>query len=177
VYKRQVQSGSDVVLKAMSRKHSADDFKEIVSAFRHAFPEITVWTDIIAGFPGESDYDFEATLELLKKSKPDFTNVSAYGLRPDTKAAKMKQVSSEKKKERTRALAKLCNELALEANKKWIDWRGTVLVDEFNVTKSTWVARNYAYKPIVLKGEHKYNDFVIVKIKDAAATHLSGAPE
>ncbi len=172
-----VQSGSDAVLKAMGRKHSADDFVYIVKKFRHAFPEITVWTDIIAGFPGESGDDFAMTLELLRKTKPDFTNVSAFGLRPDTKAAKMKQVNTETKKERTRALTKLCNELCLEANKKWIGWTGSVLVDEYNVTKSTWVARNYAYKPVVLAGKHDYNEFLDVKIKSAAATHLVGEIE
>jgi MiaB-like tRNA modifying enzyme len=172
-----VQSGSDGVLEKMNRQHSADDFRKIVAKFRHTFPEITVWTDVIAGFPGETEDDFEKTLALLKEVKPDFTNISSYSVRKNTKAAGLRQEKTETKKERTKKLTELCNELALKANKLWIGKKCDVLIDEYNNQKKNWIGRNYAYKPVVLLGEHDYNELVNVRITDASYTYLKGEIE
>ena len=62
----------------------------------------------------------------------------------------------------------------LEGNNKWLGWKGNVLVDEYKLGKGTWLGRNYAYKPVVLTGEHKAGDFADVEIKQAKETHLEG---
>ncbi len=171
-----VQSGSDKVLKKMARGYKVDDFIEIVSSFRKKIPDITIWTDIIVGFPEESEKDFEETKKLIKDIKPDWVNVSRFSSHPGTLAHKMKQINTETKKRRSKELSEIVDKIAEERNEKWIEWTGEVLVDEFNREKRSFIGRNYAYKPIVLKGRYKLGEFVKVKIIDAKKTHLVGVP-
>ncbi len=169
-----VQSGSDSVLKVMRRGHTAGDFKTIVEKFRKVFPEITIATDIICGFPSETEADFEKTLELIKEIKPDSINISQFWPRPGTKAAEMGQLSGAEKKERSRQLTKLCDEITLEKNEKWVGRTCKVIVDERN-EDGTFVARNQSYKPILLKKKYlKLGNFVDVKISGAATKYLIG---
>lgn len=100
-----VQSGSDNILKDMKRGHTTEDFEKIATAFRKAFPrskfkDSTIATDIIVGYPTESEQDFGKTLELMKMVKPEVLNISAFSSRPKTKASKLKQLSSEMIKKR-----------------------------------------------------------------------------
>ena len=169
-----VQSGSDSVLKAMARGHTAKDFKIIAEKFRKIFPEITIATDVICGFPSETEKDFEKTLELIREVKPDAINISQFWPRPGTKAAEMKQLRGDVKKERSRQLTKLCDEITLEKNKKWIGKICKAVVDEQN-EDGTFVARNASYKPVLLKAEGlKLGDFVTVKVKNAETKYLVG---
>jgi MiaB-like tRNA modifying enzyme len=85
-----VQSGSDKILRAMKRGYAVKDFVEIVERFRKEIPGLFLSTDIIVGFPSETEKDFEATVALLEKTKPGKVNVSKFGARPGTEAAKMK---------------------------------------------------------------------------------------
>ncbi|MBS3054739.1 MAG: tRNA (N(6)-L-threonylcarbamoyladenosine(37)-C(2))-methylthiotransferase [Candidatus Aenigmarchaeota archaeon] len=166
------QSGSNSMLKKMNRKNSTDEYKIVIKKFKAAFPEMTVWTDIIVGHPAETEEEFAETVRFIEETRPDFVNISAYGWRPNTPAAKMKQVASDIKKERTRILTRLVKDLMLESNQRWIGWKGTVLVDEYKPDKGTWLGRNYAYKPVVLRGPHLAGEVVEVEIARAEDTHL-----
>jgi MiaB-like tRNA modifying enzyme len=141
-----IQSGSDIVLKSMNRGYSVEDFKKIVSEFREEFQELQLWTDVIVGFPGESESDFKATAELLREIKPDYVNISKYGNREYAASSKLKQVPTDVKKQRSRALTKLANEIALFKNRGWIGWEGEVLLAEEK--ENGLLGRNFAYKPI-----------------------------
>ncbi|MBT3984665.1 tRNA (N(6)-L-threonylcarbamoyladenosine(37)-C(2))-methylthiotransferase [archaeon] len=99
-----VQSGSNKVLKEMGRKYSVEQFKKIVKAFREEIKDIHISTDIIVGFPSESDKDFQGTLDLLEDIKPEVLNVSKFAPRPKTEAANMKQLKSEVIKDRSRII-------------------------------------------------------------------------
>lgn len=167
-----VQSGSNNILKKMGRNYTKEEFVDIIKKFRMGM-EINIWTDIIVGFPGESDADFEETLELLKTVHPDFVNVSAYASRPDTRAATMKKIPTEIVKKRTRIISKLVDDMSLEKNKKYIGKTCTIIVDEYNPKKRTFVGRNISYKPVVVKNV-KIGDIVKVKIISAEKTHLVG---
>jgi threonylcarbamoyladenosine tRNA methylthiotransferase CDKAL1 len=170
-----VQSGSDSVLRRMNRGHSADDFLEIVNKFRRHFPEITLRTDMIVGFPGETEEDFELSMELLRKSKPDVVNISGFSSHRMTPASGMKQLSTQLKKSRTRKMTELAEEIGIERNKTWVGWKGEVLVDEYKKDKSSLIGRNYAYKPVVIKGSQKLlGTFINVKITDSKPTCLIG---
>ncbi|MEM5879599.1 MAG: tRNA (N(6)-L-threonylcarbamoyladenosine(37)-C(2))-methylthiotransferase [Candidatus Aenigmatarchaeota archaeon] len=171
-----LQSGSDRVLKLMRRGYKAKDFVEIVKKFRKAFPQLTLSTDIIAGFPSETEKDFLATKEILEEVKPDVVNLSKFGARPRTEAAKMKQLNAKTINQRSLELSKLIRKISLEKNKSWIGWKGEALVDEIG-KKGSFVARNFAYKPIVLKTkeeifgkfvevEEARENFLIAKILD-----------
>jgi len=91
---------------------SIKEFEKIAEEFRKKFPrkkfpDSTIATDIIVGYPTEKEEDFEQTLKLIKKVKPEVLNISAFSSRPKTPASKLKQLSSEVIKERTRRLNKL----------------------------------------------------------------------
>ncbi len=167
-----VQSGSDSVLKAMARGYAVSDFVELVNKARKRFPNATIATDVIVGFPTETQKDFEKTLALMKRVKPDIVNVSRFGARPGSAAANMKQLHGRQIKARSRVLSKLCREIALENNKKLIGKRFKVLVSEHG-SKGNFVARTNAYKPVVIE-EDLFCKFANVEIIDAKPTHLMG---
>ena len=97
-----VQSGSNRVLRKMKRGHTSKTFIDIVQAFRDRIPEMTISTDIIVGFPSETEDDFKQTIDLLERSEPDTVNISRYAARPKTEASGCKEmkVSSQVSKER-----------------------------------------------------------------------------
>ncbi len=145
-----VQSGSNNVLKAMNRYYKKEDFIKIVSAFRKEFPMITIATDVIVGFPAETEKDFEETFDLIKQIKPDIVNISRYWPMPKTKAAKMKQLPYSVVMKRSKKLHDLVKKTSLEANKRFIGWCGDALVDEKNKDGS-FTARNIYYKPVIVE--------------------------
>ncbi|MEM1589151.1 MAG: tRNA (N(6)-L-threonylcarbamoyladenosine(37)-C(2))-methylthiotransferase [Candidatus Bathyarchaeia archaeon] len=171
-----VQSGDNQVLTRMRRFYTVEDFKHIVSVFRKAHPRITIATDVICGFPGETKEAFEKTLQLIRDVKPDIVNVSKFFARPRTPAAQMKDtVPPPEIKERSAIISHLALEIALERNKEWIGWEGEVLVDEPGTVSSTWVGRNFAYKPIVVHCEgDMLGKLVRVKVAEFSSTHLKG---
>lgn len=170
-----VQSGDNEVLKRMNRFYSVDDFRRIVDAFKRAIPNITVATDVICGFPGESQEAFERTLRLIWEVRPDVANVSKFFSRPRTLAEKMMpRVSALDVKERSKRLAELVRRISSEKNAAWINWTGKVFVDERGKQPSSWIGRNFAYKPIVIKSENEslIGKFVNVHVVKTFQTYL-----
>jgi MiaB-like tRNA modifying enzyme len=99
-----LQSGSNEILKAMNRPYTVQDFERTVSEFRKFFPDIKIWTDVIVGYPGETEAQFQETLALVKKMKFDKVNISRFAKRDKTAAAELKQLPTEILKKRTEAL-------------------------------------------------------------------------
>ena len=96
-----VQSGSDKVLHDMKRGHTANTYREIVQKVRERFENFTISTDIIVGFPSETEEDFEKTVKLIDETKPEVVNLSRYSARPGTEAAEWDQIDvSEVKKKK-----------------------------------------------------------------------------
>jgi len=169
-----VQSGDNKVLKRMKRQYTVEQFKDIVHSFREVFPEITLSTDIICGFPRESSDDFERTLNLVEEVKPDIVNISKFFVRPKTAAKNMEQLDSRDVKDRSRRLTRLVNTGSYNRNQRWLNWTGEVLVDEKGKGNS-WIGRNFTYKPIVIKArEDIFGQFVRVKVSNAFKTYLEG---
>jgi threonylcarbamoyladenosine tRNA methylthiotransferase CDKAL1 len=160
-----VQSGSNKILKDMRREYKVEDFVNYVEEFRKEIPQLTLETDVIVGFPTETDEDFQQTVELVKKIKPDVVNISRYGSRPKTDAAKMKQIDSRIVNERSGILHDLVNKISLEKNKQWIGWKGSVIVDQ--KVKDFVVARNFAYKSVVIKENISLGKIIDVEILHA----------
>lgn len=144
-----VESGSERVLRKMKRGHTAKTFVEAVQAFRSKIPEMTISTDVIVGFPSETEDDFKDTLDLIERAEPDTVNISRYGARPGTQAAKWKgmRISSQVAKERSECLHLLAKRIAKKRNSLWQGWQGEIIVDELDKVVQ---GRNYAYKPVVL---------------------------
>ncbi len=170
-----VQSGDDEVLRRMNRFYSVDDFKRIVEEFRRTIPSITVATDVICGFPGESAEAFGRTLQLIDDVRPDIVNVSKFFPRPRTLAEKMTQkVSPLEVKERSKKMAELARRISLEKNNAWMNWKGRILVDERGKQPKSLIGRNFAYKPIVVKREDEslLGSFVNVHVTKTFQTYL-----
>lgn len=169
-----VQSGDDEVLRNMNRFYSAEDFEEIISRFRKEIPDITIATDAICGFPGESDEAFKKTLKLIEETQPDIVNISKFFPRPHTAAEKMEShVPLREISKRSKKMAKLSKRISFEKNKKWIKWKGKILVDERGKVSDSWIGRNFAYKPIVIKSkENLLGNFLDVKVVKTFATYL-----
>ncbi|MDC0438382.1 tRNA (N(6)-L-threonylcarbamoyladenosine(37)-C(2))-methylthiotransferase [Nitrosopumilus sp.] len=167
-----VQSGSNKVLNDMKRGHTSETFREIVKKTKGRFENFTISTDIIVGFPSETEEDFQKTLSLLDETKPDVVNLSKYSARPGTDAAELKQIDAAEIKRRSKIIFEQINKISLESNEKWIGWKGKVLFDEN--TEEGIKGRNYAYKPISVQEKVNIGDSHIVEITDATRKRLIG---
>ena len=126
-----LQSGCDETLKRMNRRYTTEQFKEIVRLLRNAYEDVNLTTDIIVGFPGETDEEFNKTYQFLKKIKFYKMHVFKYSPRKGTKAAVMpNQISGDIKEKRSRELIELSNENELEYNQKYIGKEMEVLFEE-----------------------------------------------
>ena len=167
-----VQSGSDKVLNDMKRGHTSQTFREIVNKTKEKFEKFTISTDIIVGFPSETEEDFQRTVMLLDETKPDVVNLSKYSARPGTDAAELKQIDAAEIKRRSKVIFEQINKISLESNKKWIGWKGKVLFDEN--TEEGIKGRNYAYKPISVDEKVNIGQSHIVEITNATRKRLIG---
>ena len=167
-----VQSGSDKVLNDMKRGHTSQTFREIVNKAKEKFDKFTISTDIIVGFPSETEEDFQKTIRLLNETKPDVVNLSKYSARPGTDAAELKQIDAAEIKRRSKIIFEQINKISLESNNKWIGWKGKVLFDEN--TEEGIKGRNYAYKPISVDEKVSIGQSHIVEITNATRKRLIG---
>jgi MiaB-like tRNA modifying enzyme len=169
-----VQSGDNEVLKRMQRFHTIEDFNQIVATFRKAIPKITIATDVICGFPGETAEAFEKTIHLIEKVTPDIVNVSKFFPRPNTPAEKLKpKIPPSEIKERSKKMAELVRRIASEKNQAWTNWKGQILIDEKGKKPDSWIGRNFTYKPIVVKSrESLLGKIVNVHVVKAFQTYL-----
>ncbi len=169
-----VQSGSERILKKMGRKYTIDEFFQVVKEFREAFPDITISTDIIVGFPGESEEDFLDSVELVKNLRPNIVNITRFSPRPKTEAMKMEdKIPSRIAKERSRELTKIHEDISREINKGFEDRKERILITEPG-KNNTMMGRTDTYKPVVVEDEVQVGDFVDVEITEARDIYLKG---
>jgi MiaB-like tRNA modifying enzyme len=169
-----VQSGSDEILRKMKRDYSADEFCRLVGMFRSEFPDLTISTDIIIGFPGETDKHFGESYKLIEELKPEIVNITRYSPRPGTKAAKMdEQVPGGISKDRSRKLVKLRFEVSLKINGRFVGTKQRILITEVG-KRDTLIGRTDAYRPVVIKEKAPLGSFVDVEITGAQSVYLEG---
>ncbi|HYD03458.1 MAG TPA: tRNA (N(6)-L-threonylcarbamoyladenosine(37)-C(2))-methylthiotransferase [Alphaproteobacteria bacterium] len=162
-----IQSGNDRVLKDMKRYYTVAEFKGIIDLFKKEIPDVVISTDIIVGFPEESESEFEDTLNLISDVGFEVLNYSRFWLRKGTDAEKMKQLPSEVIKARGEVIKEKFNSLLSGYNKKYVgrNYSG-VLIDELS-KDGTVIGRNEYYKQILIQNPEdrlKLGDFVDVKI-------------
>ena len=153
-----VQSGSEKVLRKMKRGHTAKTFKDIVKQFREKIPDMTIATDIITGYPEETDEDFELTLKMIKETEPDIVNSSRFSPRPGTLASNSKSIGQEILTQRSEKLHSIIKNIAKKRNSRWLNWKGDAIIDEMENVKLK--GRNQYYKSIIIKNlnENKLPD-------------------
>ena len=184
-----VQSGSENVLKAMNRRHTARDYATLAHAFTERFRKFTLSTDLIVGYPGETDADFNDTLKLLKETRPTVCNITRFVARPGTVAARLETskpthlesasslaVPDDIKHERSAILAEAFQQIALENNREWIGDECTVVTEKQGYRASTTIARNEAYRPVALQGTFPAGQTLRVRITDAEPFALIAKP-
>ena len=167
-----VQSGSDKILHDMKRGHTVKTVREVIEKAKERFTDFTISTDVIVGFPSETEEDFEKTVDLINEIRPDMVNLSKYSARPGTEAAEWDQIEASEVKKRSKVIFDIINKISLENNQKWIGWKGKVLFDE--ETNEGIKGRNFAYKPVVVKEEIKIGQTHIVEILDATTRSILG---
>ena len=126
-----IQSGSNSILKKMNRKYTREDYLNIVGKIRKTNPDIVITTDLIVGFPGETEEDFQDTLDLVKEVKYDSAFTFLYSIREGTQAANMEnQIPENVKHERFQRLMDELNKIGLDKNEKYLGKNVEVLVEE-----------------------------------------------
>lgn len=171
-----VQSGSNKVLKAMNRKYSIEHYLQIVDKLKAARPDIELSSDIIVGFPGETDQDFQATMDLLDKVGYGQAYSYKYSPRPGTPAATLQQIEESVKTERLIALQSKIQKYQLEFNKRCIGMTTPVLFERDGKFGAQIIGKTpYMQSVYVANGEQSlYGKIVDVKISDAFVNSLTG---
>ncbi|XP_026525765.1 threonylcarbamoyladenosine tRNA methylthiotransferase isoform X1 [Notechis scutatus] len=170
-----VQSASDSVLMDMKREYCVADFKRVVDFLKTRVPGITIATDIICGFPGETDEDFQETMKLVEEYRFPSLFINQFYPRPGTPAAKMPQVPAQIKKQRTKELSKLFHSYNPYDHK--IGKRQKVLVTEESFDSKFYVAHNKFYEQILVpKNPEFMGKMVEVDIFEAGKHFMRGQP-
>jgi tRNA-2-methylthio-N6-dimethylallyladenosine synthase len=181
-----VQAGDDALLKRMKRGYTLDEYREKIQRVRVLWPNITLSTDVIVGFCGETEQEFQHTLDLLKEIRFDVVHVAAYSVRPGTVAARWDDdIPLAEKKRRLHAVEEVQAAIALEINQQYIDKIEEVLVEEENSAhgRQQWKGRNRANKlvffpqPDVQQAANssiQSGDLVKVRIERTTAWSLQG---
>ncbi len=169
-----VQSGNNQVLKKMNRRYSVEEYKKIVLTLNKEIPELTIATDLIVGFPEETEKQFQDSMNLIKETKPPILNISRFQSRPNTLASKMKQLSGLVINSRSKKLTSLFHKISLENNKKWIGKTCEVLVVEKGKKENQSIAKNLSYKQVLIDKKIPLGTKLKVKIIGAERFHLVG---
>ena len=168
-----VQSGSDRVLDAMRRGYSVDEFRREAAAARGRFPDLHLATDVIVGFPGETEDDFRATEALIEAVEPETVNVTRFSPRPGTPAARLPPLPPRVATRRSRSLAVLRQRVARSRLVRWIGTRAVGRVLEHGPGGSS-VARLQNYLPVVLDRRPPLGSDVEIRVDGARSTYLLG---
>ena len=165
-----VQSGSDAVLGRMRRRYTVSQFMELVDELRSGCPDISIATDMICGFPGETDEDHAKSVELIREA--DTVNITRFSARPGTDAASMEQVHGRISAERSAELTRVKNETELDVNSAMVGRRYRALATERG--KEGTIVRTGNYRPVVIRDEVPLGTFLDVEVTENRPTYLLG---
>ncbi|MBE3560341.1 MAG: MiaB/RimO family radical SAM methylthiotransferase [Ktedonobacteraceae bacterium] len=179
-----VQAGDNATLRRMKRGYTVEEYCERIEKIRELWPGVSLSTDIIVGFCGETETEFQHTLDLLEKIRFDVVHVARYSVRPGTVAARWEDdVPLEEKKRRLHAVEELQAEIALELNQQYVGRTEEVMVEEENTShgRRQWKGRNRANKLVFFPqpetdkgGFIQPGDMVHVRIERATSWSLQG---
>ncbi|HUK81215.1 MAG TPA: radical SAM protein, partial [Verrucomicrobiae bacterium] len=174
-----VQSGSNRILRAMNRGYSREWFLRIVEKLRAARRGIALSTDIIVGFPGESEDDFEQTASLMREAQFDQAYIFKYSTRRDTPAANMRdQVDAETKEQRNQTILQILNDHLACENQRLVGATVEILVEgRSNKNPQRMFGRTRTNKGVVFDGNERHKGQLLpLRIERATLTTLYGDP-
>jgi tRNA-2-methylthio-N6-dimethylallyladenosine synthase len=171
-----VQSGSDRVLKAMNRSHTTASYLRILERMRSARPDIAISGDFIVGFPGETEAEFEATLEIVAAVNYAQAYSFKYSPRPGTPAAQMeKQVPREVMDERLQRLQALLGAQQLAFNRATLGWRTDVLLERPGRKPGQMIGKSPWLQSVHIESDAAIGELVEVELVSAGPNSLAGA--
>ncbi len=174
-----MQSGSSEVLKAMNRRYDRETYAKIVAKVRDMVPDVTITSDFIAGFPGETEEQFQQTLSAIDEFELDYSNLAAYSPREKTVAAKWvdKFIPEDVKDERFQRLNKKVQENCLKSNLKYVGREMEVLIENFYEHKGKMIntGKTRNFKTVHIPCDKDLTgEFVNVKITGVKTWYLQG---
>ena len=172
-----LQAGNNKVLKRMNRTYTKEQYISLVGQIRDRLPRVGVSTDIIVGFPGENEFEFEETLEVMDEIKFDSAYTFKYSSRPGTKAAEFEDhVAESEKQDRLERVIKAQKAHTLQQNKSILGRIEMVLVEkESKRSTNQWAGRTDSNKWVIFNKENSHiRDFIPVKITEAKGISLHG---
>jgi tRNA-2-methylthio-N6-dimethylallyladenosine synthase len=172
-----VQSGSDRVLKAMNRAHTAESYLRLLERFRAARPDIALSGDFIVGFPGETEAEFEETLQLVDEVGYAQAFSFKYSPRPGTPAATMDgQIAKEVMDDRLQRLQDRLNRDQLAFNQATVGRRCDVLIERKGKLAGQWLGKSPWLQSVWFEGAYELGDIVVVELVEAGPNSLMGQP-
>lgn len=172
-----IQAGSNNVLKRMNRKYTREEYFALADKIRSNIPEISITSDLIVGFPGESDDDFEMSMDALRKLRFDQVHTAAYSIREGTAAASYPdQVPADIRMSRLNRINELQNKISLDVNKKLVGREFNILIDDYAPKGEGFLqGRTPTDKVVILEGDEALlGKFAAVRITDAENWCLHG---
>ncbi|MBU0496968.1 MAG: tRNA (N(6)-L-threonylcarbamoyladenosine(37)-C(2))-methylthiotransferase [Candidatus Thermoplasmatota archaeon] len=169
-----LQSGDDLILEKMKRGYTTELYRTLLTTFKKTYLDITLSTDIIVGFPTETNEQFNHTIDFLSKINPDIINITRFSARPRTPAKKMTgRLPTKLVKERSRTLTHHCIDLTTKKNKTHIETLYPVMITK-KIDKNHVLGRTPSYKPVIIPHNLKLGSHHTVNIIEADAIHLFG---
>ncbi len=171
-----VQSGSDAILRAMNRRYTTADYLKKVDILRKYIPDCAITTDLIVGFPGETEEDFRQTLDLVKRVNFSSAFTFVYSKRDGTRAAEMDgQIDEEVSKRRIMELVDLVNAQTREHSSRFVGQVTEVLCEGYDDKKELYLGRNEFGRMVYFKGDDgSIGKFLNVKVESANGVSLYG---
>lgn len=172
-----LQSGSSNILKKMNRRYTKEQYIERAENIRRELPDVTFTTDIIVGFPGETEEDFEDTLDVVRKMNFEQVFMFIYSPRENTPAKKMEQVDENIAKERFQRLKEMYDKQAEKLNEKYLEKEEWIIVDGISKKSAKMlVAKTDANKPVVFEKYEgwKMGDYIKIRIVETHTWYLVG---
>lgn len=167
-----IQSGSDAVLERMNRRTTTDRFEALVAHMRSVMPDISLATDVICGFPGETDEDHQMTIDMIRRLGLDTINITRFSPRPGTAAADMEQVHGRISHDRSVELTQVKNDTELMVNSRLVGNRYRALATERG--KDGTILRTGNYRPVVVRDDVPLGEYRDVEVTEARSTYLFG---
>jgi len=170
-----LQSGNDEILKKMNRHNTKEEYLELVAKIRKAIPDVTLTTDIIVGFPGETEEQFADTADVMRKAQYDMAFIAQYSPRPGTVSAKLTDdVPKAEKVRREKLLQEIVKATVLAHNEKFVGTTQKVLIDEQK--KDKYFGRTEGYKVVEIQTDQplEIGQFVDIYIESVSSWKLFG---
>ncbi len=165
-----LQSGSDSILERMKRGYTREEYLAKVALCRKVLPEVTLTTDVLVGFPSETEADFKATLDLIEQVRFDFAYMFRYSLRPGTRAEEFEpKVSEADAGRRLSRLIEVQNRITAELNRGMLNREFELLIEGPSPRDSGWLGRTVANKVVIVKGPCAPGDLVRCRV-----AHING---